>query len=240
MPDVDSLLESLESDDPREAISQSQALLEEDSDLSDQDRSRLSYGLAAGYFKIGSYVDALEWIDVTNSERRWMLKGFCHMNLQQPQQARESFLEAARKASSNTPEALLLAAQCLATQENYDAALEEFRSLLDRDLPYRMKAEIRFNVGLIYEEREDFTEARNWFRDILEDESGDAFVDEALYHLARLLEDEGKIDRALDLIDRLDDRVEDDSRDDELVKNFRSRLHNTKKDRPDQLREYEL
>ncbi len=160
MPEVDELLEDLESEDPRDTLREARSVVEE-GELSEDEHSRLSYGIAAGYFKIGIYGDALDWLERTDSDRRWMLKGFCHSNLDQHKQARESFLKAARKQPKQARGSLLLAAQCLAALEQYEAAVEELESLLDQDPPSRMEAEIRHNLGMIKAETGDLKIARD-------------------------------------------------------------------------------
>ncbi|MFB6346127.1 MAG: hypothetical protein ABEK50_10185 [bacterium] len=85
--EIESILEDLEEEQPHQGIRQARELLEGDS-LSDPQFSELSYGLATGLFKIGSYHEALEWLERTDSDRRWMLEGFCWMNLRDPVRAR--------------------------------------------------------------------------------------------------------------------------------------------------------
>jgi tetratricopeptide (TPR) repeat protein len=239
VPDVEALLEELESDDPREALREARTLLE-DEVLSPEDRSRLAYGIAAGYFKIGIYGDALDWLEETESDRRWMLKGFCHSNLDQHKQARDSFLKAAREQPENARGALLLAAQSLAAREQYESAVEELEGLLNQDPPPRMDAEIRYNLGMIHVETDDLTVARDWFESVIERPERDAFVDESLLQLAQVLEDLGQIEPALERVNQLDERIEDDSEDARVVSKLRSRLQNQQKDRNDQLRDYDF
>lgn len=239
MPGVEALLERLESEDPREAIRDAESTFES-SDLSEEDRSRLAYGIATGYFRIEVFGDALDWLEETRVDRRWMLKGFCHLNLDQHGTAREAFLKAARENPGEARGSLLLAAQCLAYREAYDAAVDELKTLLDQDPSDRMESEIRFNLGLIAEEREDFPGAQDWFESILTETDGESFRDEALYHLANVHEERGQIDAALEKVERLEERVEDQSEDGEVVSRLRSRLENQRKDRTDQLRDYDF
>lgn len=239
MPDVDDLLEDLESEDPREALREARDRVEND-EISEEDRSRLSYGIAAGYFKIGIYGDALDWLERTDSKRRWMLKGFCHSNLDQHKIARESFLKAAREQPGNARGALLLAAQCLAAMEEYESAVDELEGLLGQDPPPRMAAEIRYNLGMIHAETGDLDRARDRFETVVEGRDPDAFVDESLLQLAQVLEDLGQIEPALERVNQLDERIEDDSEDTRIVSKLRSRLQNQQKDRTDQLRDYDF
>lgn len=240
MPDVDDLLERLENEeDPREALREAESVFESGG-LSGEDRSRLAYGIAAGYFRIEIFGDALDWLEETDADRRWMLKGFCHLNLDQHGTAREAFLKAARENPGEARGSLLLAAQCLAYQGSYDAAVEELETLLDQDPSDRMESEIRFNLGLIAEERENYTTAQEWFESILEETEGESFRDEALFHLATVLEERGQIDAALEKVDRLEERIDDQSEDQEVVSRLRNRLKNQRKDRTDQLRNYDF
>lgn len=238
MPDVDSLLEQLESEQPREAIRDAESAFES-GELSEDNRSRLAYGIATGYFRIEIFGDALDWLERTDVDRKWMLKGFCHLNLNQHGTAREAFLKAARETPDEARGSLLLAAQCLAYQEAYDAAVEELKTLLEQDPSDRMESEIRFNLGLIAEEREQYTTAQDWYESILQQTQGESFRDEALFHLATVHEERGQIDLALEQVDRLENRV-DDSEDQEVVSRLRSRLKNQRKDRTDQLRDYDF
>lgn len=239
MTDVDDLLEKLESDDPRDAIRESKEVFEEEK-LSEDDESRLAYGIATGYFKIGIYGDSLDWLEKTDSDRRWMLRGFCHMNLSDPRKARECFLDSAKNHSENAKEALLLAAQCLAMIEKYKAAIKELEKLLEQDIPPRQRAEIWFNIGLIYEEQDELDEAEEIFEKITHELEGDYFVLEALFHLARLHEETDQIDAAMECANQLEDYVQPNSENEEVLENLKNRLRKQKKDRTDQLRDYDF
>jgi tetratricopeptide (TPR) repeat protein len=239
MPDIDRLLEEMESDEPREAMRESESLLEE-GELPEEDESRLAYGLAASNFKLGIFGEALEWTRKTNSDRRWMLRGFCHMNMDQPEKAREAFLESARNFPENNKESLLLAAQSLASMEQFDAALEELDSLLKQDLPERIRAEIHFNQALVLEETDELQEAEEIFESLLVDFSGDHFVDESLFHLAMILEERGKITEAQDKIKTLQERMDDDADFQDQLSSINNRLNKQKQDRNDQLRDYDF
>lgn len=235
--DLEPVLEKLEEDQPHEGINEARELLSDDS-LSEEEYSRLSYGLATGLFKIGSYHEALDWLERSNSERRWMMEGFCWMNLKDPSRARKAFLKSARTMDGNRIESLLLAAQALAQSGELEEALEELKRLNDRDVPGRVGAEVRFNIGLIHEEKEQFDRARDWFRKLREDGT-EHFTDEALFHLAVSCEELGQIEKAMDYLDQLDERVEADSELSQALDRARNRLSRNDDRRTEQLRQYD-
>lgn len=236
--DLEPILEKLEDEQPHEGINEARDLLEGDS-LSEEEHSRLSYGLATGLFKIGSYHEALEWLERTNSDRRWMLEGFCWMNLKNPSSARRAFLKSAETFSDNRVESLLLAAQALAQTGELEEALQELQRLDSREVPGRVGAEIRLNIGLIHEEQEEFEKAREWFNRVLDDGT-EHFNGEAIFHLAVAHEELGQIDQALRQLDRLEDRVDEDSQLREALARARNRLSREEKNRTEQLRQYDF
>lgn len=236
--DLEPVLEKLEQEQPHEGITEARDLLSADS-LSDEQYSRLSYGLATGLFKIGSYHEALEWLGRSDSDRRWMMEGFCWMNLKDPSRARTAFLKSAKTMDENRFESLLLAAQALAQTGNLDEALAELERLNDREVSGRVGSEVRFNIGLIHEEKEQFDQARDWFRRVCEDDN-EHFTDEALFHLAVSHEELGQIEVAMEYLDRLDERVEDDSELSQALDRARNRLSKNDKKRTQQLRQYDI
>lgn len=236
--DPEEVLGKLEEDQPHEGINEARDLLSENS-LTDEEYSRLSYGLATGLFKIGSYHEALEWLERSSSDRRWMLEGFCWMNLRNPSRAREAFLQSAETMDENRLESLLLAAQALAQSGELEEARRELERLDDRTGPGRVGSEVRFNIGLIHEENDGFDQSRKWFRKVLDD-GNDYFNDEALFHLAVANEELGRIEEAKDYLDRLEDRVEEDSELKDALTRARNRLTKDDKRRTEQLRQYDI
>lgn len=236
--EIDTILEELEDDNPHKGIRQAREFLEGQT-LSEEERSKLAYGLATGLFKIGSYHEALQWLERTDSERRRMLEGFCWMNLNNPSQAREAFLQSAKSMEEHRVESLLLAAQALAQQGNLDETLKELRRLDDRDVPGRVGSEIRFNIGLIHEEKENYEKARDWFEEVRQDGT-EFFSDEALFHLAVTYEELGQIETALDYLDRLEERIDEDTELRDALQRAKNRLDREEKDRTEKLRQYDF
>lgn len=237
MNDPDQVLAELEKDEPREAVQEAKQLLERES-LSTENRSRLTYGLAVGYFKLGQFEKALGKLRESEDPRRWFMIGFTLMEMQRFEQAARAFENAGDARAERRNEALLLAADALGRAQQVEEARDQFERLLDRKLSPSLKAETLFERGRLEARQDRPGEALSWWERVLSEHEDSDFAPESALLMAQLHGQRGRIQKAQERIRWVLDR-DVDREWKEMARQYRERLETEQLERQNRLREYE-
>lgn len=238
MDEVEQLLSRLEEDEPRQAVESTREYLETH-EPAPQQRSKLTYGLAVGFFKLGSYEKAIRWLKKTDEPRRWLMIGFALLRLERFEDAARAFDKAGESQPGRRNQALLLQANALVLGDNTTQARHRYDELMERSPGHEVAAEARFERGRMEAEEENVETALGWLQEVLDHNADSPFALEAALLMVRLHRDQDRIERALDRARWIKNRA-DDPEWTQLGKELVNRLQNEKSTRVEQLRDYEF
>lgn len=237
MAEVEEILKQLESDNPDPGIEQAREKLDED-DLSEEDVSRLNYGIAAGLFKLANYRGALDWLEKSQDPRRHIFRGFCHLELEEPEQAVSAFEEAAQSEPDRQNEALLMKAQSLMILDRVEEAQDLYEELIERTSATNVSIESRMGLAVSCIETDDYSRARDLLESILDQYEETEYRPEVLFYLVEVLESQGQVEQAVERAEELKE-IGEDTMWEGMAGELLQRLHNQSKDRRSKLRDYE-
>jgi len=236
---MDAVLAELESSDPREGIETAREYLEE-KDLAPAEESTLIYGIAVGYFKLGSYQNTVRWLKETEDDRRWLLAGYAYRELEEFNKSAASFEKASKLIDDRSSEARILQGQALILAGETARAREIFDELIENEdsLEAEARAEVLLARGMVEMEDETPREAREWFDRIIQEYEETGFAAESAFYLTQIHENLGKIDKALEYAQWLKDNG-DEGQWGEVAAQYLKRLHQHRRNREDKMRGYE-
>ena len=237
--EIDSILEKLETDDPREGIEEAQKYLEE-RETDAEEESTLIYGVAVGYFKLGSFQNTVQWLKETDDDRRWLLAGYAYRELEEFEKSAASFAKAAKVIDERNAEARILQGQALILAGETGEAREIFDDLINNEdnLEDDARAEVLLARGMVEMEEDTPRKAREWFDEIIQEHEETGFAGEASFYSIQIHENIGQIDKALEYAQWLKDNGEE-SQWEEVAAQYLKRLHKHKRNREDKMRGYE-
>lgn len=237
--DIDDILAVLESDQPREGIETAREYLEENQVDSDE-YSTLVYGIAVGYFKLGSYQNTVKWLKETDDERRWLLAGYAYQELEEFDKSANAFGKASEEIEDRREEAKLLRGQALILAGETGKAREIFNELIEKEdkLEEQVRAEVLLARGMVEMEEEAPREARPWLKKVLEEHEDTEFAGEAAFYLTQIHENIGKINKALEYAEWLKDNGNQQQWE-KVASQYLKRLHEHKRNREEKMRGYE-
>ncbi len=237
MSRLDPILDKLEEEDPAAGIEAAKEFLENESPT-DEERSQLAYGIAVGHFQLGGHEEASRWLKKTDDERRFLMLGFNLVELEKFSQAARAFEKAGETNAADKNECLLLQAQTLGLAQQFEEARKILDAQLKKELPAQLHSETLLARGTLALETEKPEQARVLFEKIVESTETDEFKSEATFHLVKIEQDAGKMDKAIEYANWLKDNGSQDfwrqAAQEELNK-----LQQDKRERQKKLRGYE-
>ncbi|MGM0381459.1 MAG: tetratricopeptide repeat protein [bacterium] len=237
--EIDDILAVLESNNPQEGIEEAKNYLEEN-EVTAEEQSTLVYGIAVGYFKLGSYQNTVKWLKKTDDERRWLLAGYAYRELEEFSKSAGAFGQAAEEIEERTHEAKILQGQALILAGDIDRARDIFDQLIEEEtqLEPDARAEVLLARGMVEMEEEKPKKAREWFDEIIEEHEETGFAGEAAFYLTQIHENIGQIDKALEYAQWMKDNGNEQQWE-EVAAEYLKRLHKHKRNREDKMRGYE-
>lgn len=237
MDEIEDILKELESDTPDEGITRAKEYLEEE-DLTEDERSQLNYGIAAGLFKLANYRGALEWLDKSHDPRRHIFRGFCHLELEEPEEAVDAFEQAAEAEPDRRNEAHLMKAQSLMLMDEVECSQALYDDLADRELQEHVEIETNIGLAVSCIETEDHSRAQTLLEKVLSDYEDHQYEPEALFYLVEVHEALGQVSQAVERAEELQELGEDTMWE-EMAGELLQRLHDQSNNRQSKLRDYE-
>jgi len=234
---IEDYLAALEADDPAEGIKETIAFLEEEMPT-EEEKSKLSYGLATAYFRLDEPEEVVRWLEETEDDRSYQLLGFNLIKMEDYEEAARAFRKAARHRPEDEKECQLLEAQALALAGEHDRARELLDGLLELDVKPDFRAECRLNRGTIEVEAGEEAKARQWFEDILDSDDSHRFKSEAAFHMVRIATREGQFDEAIEYAEWLKNEGRE-QRWREVGMDYLRKIKKERRKRRNKLRDYE-
>ncbi|MFP4687349.1 MAG: tetratricopeptide repeat protein [bacterium] len=239
MGELDEVLEKLEADNPGHGVKEAVEFYE-NSNLDEEQRKNLAYGIGVGYFKIGSYDKTLSWLDKTNDPRRWLLSGYALQQMDEFEAAARAFSIAAEKNPEQRLEAKLLEAQVLLLAEKIDSAAGILGKLLEEEnLSRQMEKEALLTRARAALAGDKPRRARPWLEKVFAADSKSEFAMEAVFYLIQVEEKAGQITKALEYARWLKENGSDENWRG-VASEYLRRLHGHRRNQKGALRDYDF
>ncbi len=233
---ISELLDQL-AEDPVATIDQAVEQFEK-ANLTPEEKSKLSYGLATACFKLDRHTEVKNWLKLTNDRRKHQLLAFNLLKENQFVQAAETFSKAAKIIPEEALECELLEAQSLALAGQLETSGEILERLIEQSTNPDFTSECRLNRGTVEMEKKNNQEARRWFDKIINDQTSDNFKSEAALHLLQIAQAEDKIETAIKYADWLKENGSEDFWREAGI-DYLKRFERDKQKRRSKLRNYE-